>query len=146
MHCTASHLAEWAENNFPYSRLFPGVSIITEVASRHKHQGCCLTDAQSPEAPTVCLQATKISNKDPIWTPSLSVRFWNENVNKCSLTVGKISLLITVNKQALFWKFKTQTNQVSRCGNQVSRICLPIFKFIEQWAPRKVPRAAKFLS
>ena len=65
---------------------------------------------------------------------------------KCSLTVGKISPLITVNKQALFWKFKTQTNQVSRCGNQVSRICLPIFQFIEQWAPRNVARAAKFFS
>jgi len=65
---------------------------------------------------------------------------------KCSLTVGKIPPLITVNKQALFWKFKTQTNQVSRCVNQVSRICLPIFKFIEQWAPRNVARAAKFLS
>ena len=58
---------------------------------------------------------------------------------KCSLTVGKISPLITVNKQALFWKFKTQTNQVSR-------ICLPIFKFIEQWVPRNVARAAKFFS
>ena len=32
-------------------------------------QGCCLTGAQSPEAPTICPWATKISHKEPPWAP-----------------------------------------------------------------------------
>ena len=28
-------------------------------------QGCCLTGARSPEAPTICLLVTKMSNQEP---------------------------------------------------------------------------------
>ena len=45
---------------------------------------------------------------------------------KCllTLTVGKKFMLLKVNKQALYWKFKTQTNQVSRQVNGVLSIYL----------------------
>ena len=36
---------------------------------RCQSQGCCLTGARSPEAPTICPRATKISNKEPPWAP-----------------------------------------------------------------------------
>jgi len=40
---------------------------------------------------------------------------------KCllTLTVGKKFMLLKVNKQALYWKFKTQRNRVSRLVNLV---------------------------
>ena len=43
---------------------------------------------------------------------------------KCllTLTVGKKFMLLKVNKQALYWKFRTRTNQVSRQVNGVLSI------------------------
>lgn len=38
------------------------------------------------------------------------------------LTVGKKFMLLKVNKQALYWKFRTRTNQVSRQVNGVLSI------------------------
>ena len=40
---------------------------------------------------------------------------------KCflTLTVAKKFMLLKVNKQALYWKFKTQTNRISRLVNRV---------------------------
>ena len=42
-------------------------------------QGCCLMGAQSPEAPTIYPQATKISNKEPGGVPKAydsQAKFW----------------------------------------------------------------------
>ena len=109
-------------------------------------QGCCLTGAQLPVAPTISSHATKILNKEPAWVPknydssdnSLCAHFqWrNDRIPACSFGTfetkmfvnidcrQKIYMLLKVNKQALYWKFKTQTNQVSRQVNGVLSIYL----------------------
>ena len=89
-------------------------------------QGCCLTGAQSPEASTICSQATKIlklmilkaiasvptSNQGTTEFPA-HFALLKQKCETCSLTMGKTFPLLKVNKQALFWKLKTRTNQVS---------------------------------
>ena len=58
-------------------------------------------------------------------TIELPAHFKTKNV--CSSTVGEKLPLLKGNKQALFWKFETQRNRVSRRVNLVSSICL-LFK------------------
>ena len=47
------------------------------------NQGCCPTGSQSPEAPTICLSVTRISNKEPeqvpIKTYDSHANFWLMN-------------------------------------------------------------------
>ena len=50
---------------------------------------------------------------------------WKRKMCVCLHYTKKI-LPIKVNKQALFWKFETQTNRLLRCMNQVSSICFLI--------------------
>ena len=135
-------------------------------------QGCYLTVAQLPVAAlTISSRATKILNQEPAWVPknydswqynSLCAHFqWrNDRIPACSfgtfetkclltLTVGKKFTLLKVNKQALYWKFKTQTNQVSRYSwiefwvNLLNYfICL---SYRSLWAPRNVALSSNFI-
>ena len=80
-------------------------------------QGCCLMGARSQEAPTICSQVTKLmilmaiasvptSNEGTTEFPA-HFALLKQKRETCSSTTGKTFPLIKVNKQALFWKFKT---------------------------------------
>ena len=51
--------------------LNPKVKVLPHISLffYHIHQGCYLTRAWLPEAPTIYPRATKISNREPKWAP-----------------------------------------------------------------------------
>ena len=63
--------------------------------------------------------------------------------NVCSSTAGKKFPLIKVNKQTLFWKFKTQTSPVL---GKIKFRASAHQQFINQLAPRNVAQAPKKFS
>ena len=89
-------------------------------------QGCCLTGTRSPEAPMICPQMTKISNKEPTWAPKTYDSFAKfqstnnkipcsfctycetKNVKRSVVSQGK--KYKKVNKQALVLKFASVTS------------------------------------
>lgn len=102
-------------------------------------QGCCLTGAQLPVAPTISSRATKILNKEPAWVPknydssdnSLCAHFqWrNDRIPACSFGTFETNMFVNVDcRQKIYAAKSKQTLKHSTGNSELEQI-----KFRDKW-------------